>query len=55
MRFPLGLRFCTGFIWLLLSLTASAKEVPVLPNPPQLVNDYAVILNQEERPALEKN
>ena len=38
----------------LLAISSFAKEIPAKPNPPSLVNDYANVLNGEEKNSLER-
>jgi uncharacterized protein len=42
------------FIWLLFPFLVFAKAIPEVPNPPRLVNDYAGVLQQNEKEALEQ-
>jgi uncharacterized protein len=41
-------------IFWFLSLTLSAQDIPPPPNPPRLVNDFANVLNAQEREDLER-
>ena len=43
-----------AFSFLVLAVSAFAKDIPAKPNPPKLVNDYANALSSEQNNALER-
>lgn len=47
-------RFKIYFLYLIVSFTIFAKDIPPLPNPPKLVNDFAGILQPQESNQLEQ-
>jgi len=47
-------RYLILFLFSYLTTGAFAKDIPAKPNPPQIVNDYAGMLNPEEKDALER-